>query len=77
VVAQSGDTDAAIAVLEAALGRAARGDWQYRMSARSLLGELYAAEGRTEEASQQYRIVLQQSYRTELLEKAKTFLETH
>ena len=47
------------------------------MSARSLLGELYAAEGRTEEASEQYRIVLQQSYRTELLDKAKAFLEAH
>jgi len=75
VVALSGDANAAIAVLEAALARAARGDWQFRMSARSLLAELYAANGRTEEASEQHRIVLQQSYRTELLDKAKAFLE--
>ena len=77
VVAQSGDANEAIAVLEAALARAARGDWQYRMSARSLLAELYAANGCTEAASEQHRIVLQQSYRTELLDKAKAFLEAH
>lgn len=77
VLAQSGDKSAAIAVLETALARAARGDWQFRLSARTLLAELYAAEGRTTEASEQYRIVAQQSYRTELLEKAKTFLEAH
>ena len=77
VLAQSGDKGAAVAVLETALARAARGDWQFRMSARALLAELYAAEGRTAEASEQYRIVAQQSYRTELLEKAKTFLEAH
>ncbi len=75
VVAQSGDRGGAVSILEAALARAARDDWQYRMSARSLLAELYAAEGRTEEASEQHRIVLQQSYRTELLDKAKAFLE--
>lgn len=77
VVAQSGDTAAAISVLETGLTRAARGDWQFRMSARSLLAELYAAEGHMAEASEQYRIVAQQSYRTELVEKAKTFLEAH
>ena len=41
------------------------------------MAELYAAEGRIEEASEQHRIVLQQSYRTELLDKAKAFLEAH
>jgi L-ascorbate metabolism protein UlaG (beta-lactamase superfamily) len=74
VLAQSGDAGTAIAVLESALARAARDDWQNRMSARSLLAELYAAAGRTAEAHEQHRIVLQQSYRTELLNKAKAFL---
>ncbi len=77
VVAGSGDTDKAIALLEAALARAGRDDWQYRMSSRSLLADLYAKSGRAEDAAAQHRIVLEKSYRTELLDKASAFLATH
>jgi hypothetical protein len=77
VVAGSGDTDGAIAVLEAALARAGRDDWQYRMSARSLLAGLYAKTGRAELAAEQHRIVLDNSYRTELLDEAKAYLSAH
>ena len=76
VLAQSGDAKGATAVLETALARAGRGDWQNRMQARSLLAELYAKDGRVDEAAVQHRIVLQNSYRTELLEKARAYLES-
>ena len=74
VLAQSGDAKGATAVLETALARAGRDDWQNRMEARSLLAELYAQEGRVDEAAAQHHVVLQNSYRTELLEKARTYL---
>jgi L-ascorbate metabolism protein UlaG (beta-lactamase superfamily) len=74
VLAQSGDAKGAVAVLEMALARAGRGDWQNRMQARSLLAELYAKDGRVDEAAVQHRIVLQNSYRTVLLEKARIYL---
>jgi len=74
-LAQSGDGDAAMGVLEGALARAARDDWENRMRARSLLAALYAKAGRHEEAAAQYRVVLENSYRTELLDEARAFLE--
>ena len=73
-LAQSGDTAGAMDVLEKALARAGRDDWEYRMRARSLLAELYQAAGRSSEAATQHRIVLANSYRTDLLEKARAFL---
>jgi L-ascorbate metabolism protein UlaG (beta-lactamase superfamily) len=73
VLAQSSRAPEAVGVLERALARAARDDWEYRMRARSLLAELYAGEGRVEEAAAQHRIVLDRSHRLELIEKARGF----
>ena len=74
---RSGDAKSAVAVLETAIARAGRDDWQNRMGARSLLAELYAQEGRVDEAAVQHRIVLQNSYRTELLDKARAYLQPY
>ncbi len=75
VLAQSRRTTEAIRVLEGALVRAGRDDWEYRMHARSLLAELYVKAGRTGDAAAQYRLILDRSYRLDLIEKAKAFLE--
>lgn len=66
----------AVAVLESALARYPREDWEYRMRARSLLGRLYAAAGRRSEAAAQYRAVLDGAHRTELLDEARAFLSS-
>ena len=70
---QTERADEAIAFLEAALARAGQDDWEYRMRAHALLGELYRDKGWTERAAGQYRIVLDNSYRTELREQAQAF----
>lgn len=74
VLAQARRTTEAIRVLETALVRAARDDREYRMHARSLLGELYVKAGRRDEAAEQYRIVRERTYRLELRQKAEAFL---
>jgi L-ascorbate metabolism protein UlaG (beta-lactamase superfamily) len=75
VLTQSRRTTEAIRVLERALVRAGRDDWEYRMQARSLLAELYVKAGRSGDAAAQYRLVRDQSYRLDLIEKANAFLE--
>ena len=74
VLDQSRRTTEAIRVLEGALVQAGRDDWEYRMRARSLLAELYVKAGRTGDAAAQYRLVLDRSYRLDLIEKANAFL---
>lgn len=74
VLAQSRRTTEAIRVLEAAIVRAGRDDWEYRMRARSLLAELYVKADRRGDAAAQYRLVLDRSYRLDLIEQAKAFL---
>ena len=74
-LAEAGRHEEAVATLESALARAGRGDWENRMRARTLLGQLYDRAGRANEAHEQYRIVLQHSYRTELLEIAREGLD--
>ena len=73
-LASSGRGADARSVLESALARFPRGDWEYRMRARSLLARLYEAAGRSAEAAEQYRVVLEGAQRTELLDEARAFL---
>lgn len=73
-LAESGSRQDAVDVLEPALARAERDDWHFRMQSRGLLGQLYMKLGRTAEAHEQFRIVLQNSYRAELLERAREAL---
>jgi L-ascorbate metabolism protein UlaG (beta-lactamase superfamily) len=67
----SGKSKEAMHVLEQALAGAVMDDWEYRMRSRSLLGELYEKAGRGEDAARQYRIVIRNSHRRVLLEKAQ------
>jgi L-ascorbate metabolism protein UlaG (beta-lactamase superfamily) len=60
-------------VLERALVLSARDDWEYRMRARALLAKLYLSDGRTQDAAEQYRVVVQNSRRTKLLDEARAF----
>ncbi|MFQ5790811.1 MAG: MBL fold metallo-hydrolase [Acidobacteriota bacterium] len=76
-LSQGARSDEAIEVLETVLARAGRDDWEYRMRARSLLAELYRKEDRTEEAAEQYRMVLENTHRLDLREKARRFLDGH
>ncbi len=73
---QSDRDQEAIPVLEAALARAHREDWEYRMRAHSLLAELYQVRGLEQEAAEQHRIVLAAGYRTDLVEKARIYLSS-
>jgi L-ascorbate metabolism protein UlaG (beta-lactamase superfamily) len=69
-----GEAAEAERLLERALVGAGRGDWEYTARARSELAALYRNEGRTREAAVQYRLILQTSYRSELLDAAREFL---
>ena len=73
VLSEASRPDEAIEVLERALANAGRQDWEYRMRSRSLPAEMYVKRGRNKEAAEQYRVVLNNSHRTELLEKARKF----
>ena len=76
VLSEAGRADEAIEVLESSLANSGRQDWEYRMRSRSLLAELYAKGDRPEDAAEQYRMILNNSQRPELLEKAKHFFES-
>lgn len=73
-VAATGSDARATAILESALARSAEDDWEYRLRAHALLGSLYAKQGRHAAARSQYRIVLRNARRTELLDEARAFL---
>jgi len=74
-LAMAGSDADAVLALESGLASAGRDDWENRMRARALLASLYEKQGRTDDARTQYEIVIRHSYRTELLDQAKDFLE--
>ena len=72
-----GEGEEAVRVLERALAGAGQSDWEFRMKSRALLARLYEASGNLPAAARQYRLILQGSYRTELLHQAKQFFRKH
>lgn len=72
---EAGSDDAALGILEIALSAGGGDDWEYTIFARDLLASLHVKRGNTARAVQQYRLILQQAYRTEFIRRAKAFLE--
>ena len=75
MAAELGHADEALAGLERVLASAGRDDRQYRMMSRQLFGELLERAGRTREARQQYRLVLDDAYLLEVRERAEAGLK--
>ncbi len=69
-----GHSDEALVRLARSLASAGRDDRQYRMLARHLFADLLLAAGRKREAAQQYRLVLDGAYLTELRSRAEISL---
>ena len=76
VLARSEQDAEAIEVLESALAASGRDDWEFRMRSHDLLGQLLVRQKRADEARAHFRIVRDNSYRTELLERAEKFLSS-
>ena len=72
-LAVAGEGEEAVRVLERALAGAGQSDWEFRMKSRALLARLYEASGNLPAAARQYRLILQGSHRTELLDQARQF----
>jgi L-ascorbate metabolism protein UlaG (beta-lactamase superfamily) len=70
----AGRGDEANRILERALAGAGRDDWEYTMRGRNLLARLYRAAGDDSAAALQYRLILEDAYRSEYLEAAREFL---
>jgi L-ascorbate metabolism protein UlaG (beta-lactamase superfamily) len=74
-LAGAGSDDGALGVLEIALSAGGGDDWEYTELARDLLAGIHLKRGNTARAAQQYRLILQQAHRTELIRRARAFLE--
>ena len=61
--------------LESALARTPLDDWEYRNRSHLLLGMLYEKLGKPQRAKSQFLRVLNESYRTELIELAREHLQ--
>lgn len=74
-LADGGSDDVALGILEIALSAGGGDDWEYTVFARDLLAGIHVKRGNMARAAQQYRLILQQAYRTEFIRPAKAFLE--
>ncbi len=61
-------------VLETVLAAAASSDWEYRNRGRILLARIHVDERNSAAAARQYRLVLEQAFRTAWREEARAFL---